>query len=149
MAGFMQRYQGETYALLRIMTGLLFVWHGTSKLFGFPTEAPAEAPAFVIYVAGPIELVGGALVALGLFTRWAAFICSGLMAAAYWMAHGLNHLFPLVNQGELAALYCFVFLFIAANGPGMWSVEGARLDWPLPAFHWPAESRAAAWEARE
>ena len=126
MASFMKRYDGETYALLRIMTGLLFLWHGTQKLFGFPAAMPSDAPAFIVYVAGPIELVGGVLVALGLFTRWAAFLCSGLMAAAYWMAHGTKHLFPLQNGGELAALYCFVFLFIAAHGAGMWSVDGQR-----------------------
>jgi putative oxidoreductase len=125
MATFMRRFDQETYALLRIVTGLLFVWHGAQKLFGFPKEAP-DAPAFILYVAGPIELVGGLLVCLGLFTRWAAFVCSGLMASAYWMAHGTKHLFPLVNGGELAALYCFVFLFLAAQGPGMWSLDGAR-----------------------
>ena len=125
MAAFMRRFDGETYALLRIVAGLLFLWHGTQKLFGFPAPSP-DAPAFVIWVAGPIELVGGTLVAIGLFTRWAAFLCSGLMAAAYWMAHGTQHLFPIVNRGELAALYCFVFLFIAAHGAGRWSVDGAR-----------------------
>ena len=83
----------------------------------------AGAPAFIIWTAGPIELVGGALVMVGLATRWAAFLCSGLMAFAYWMAHGFNALLPLVNQGELAALYCFAFLWIAAHGPGMWSLE--------------------------
>ena len=126
MATFMKPFGGETYALLRIMTGLLFLWHGSQKLVGFPKAVPESAPAFVLYVAGPIELVGGVLVMLGLFTRWAAFLCSGTMAAAYWMAHGTNHLFPLLNGGELAALYCFVFLFIAAHGPGMWSIDGAR-----------------------
>jgi len=126
MASFMGKYHGEAYALMRIMTGLLFLWHGTQKLFGFPAEMPMEAPAFIIYVAGPIELVGGVLVAIGLFTRWAAFLCSGLMAAAYWMAHGTKALFPMLNGGELAALYCFVFLFIAANGAGRWSADDAR-----------------------
>ncbi len=125
MAWFMTRFGGESHALLRIMAGLLLLWHGSQKLFGFP-QAPPDAPAFVIYVAGSIELVGGILVAIGLFTRQAAFVCSGLMAAAYWMAHGTRHLFPLVNGGELAALYCFVFLFIAANGAGMWSADAVR-----------------------
>ncbi len=110
---------------MRIVTGLLFLWHGSQKLFGFPQASP-EAPVLVIYVAGTIELVGGALVAAGLFTRWAAFLCSGLMASAYWMAHGTEHLLPLVNGGELAVLYCFVFLFIAAHGSGVWSVDAAR-----------------------
>ena len=127
MASFMQRFNGETYALLRIVTGLLLLWHGTQKLFGFPQAAP-DVPAFILYGAGPIELVGGTLVAIGLFTRWAAFLCSGLMAAAYWMAHGPKHLFPLINGGELAVLYCFVFLFIAANGAGMWSADTARRE---------------------
>jgi putative oxidoreductase len=125
MAPFMARYSSQTYALMRIVTGLVFLWHGTGKLLGFPEKVP-DAPAFVLYVAGPIELVGGALVMVGLFTRWAAFACSGLMAAAYWMAHGTNHLFPQVNGGELAVLYCFVFLFISSKGAGIWSIEGSR-----------------------
>ena len=126
MATFLQPYAPQTYALLRIVTGLLFLWHGPHKLLGFPAPAPEGIPAFVTYVASPIELVGGVLVMIGLMTRWAAFVCSGLMAAAYWMAHGTKALFPLVNQGEMAILYCFVFLFIAAQGPGIWSVDGSR-----------------------
>jgi len=126
MATFMTRFRSETYALLRIMAGFLLLWHGAVKLFGFPVEAPTGIPAFVTYVGGPVELVGGTLVMLGLFTRWAAFVCSGMMAAAYWMAHGTHALLPLVNEGELAALYCFVFLAIAGNGSGIWSVDTAR-----------------------
>jgi putative oxidoreductase len=122
---FMNRYSARTYALMRIVAGLLFLWHGTQKLFGFPAPMP-EAPAFIVYVAGPIEFLGGLMVAVGLFTNWAAFVCSGLMAAAYWMAHGTKAFFPLVNGGEMAALYCFVFLFISANGPGIWSVDAIR-----------------------
>jgi putative oxidoreductase len=97
-----------------------------SKLLGIPTPPPPEAPAFVIYVGGGIELVAGALVMLGLFTRWAAFIASGEMAVAYWLAHGTRALLPIQNQGELAVLYCFVFLFIAAHGPGRWSMDAGR-----------------------
>jgi len=126
MAAFMTRYGAETHALLRIVAGLLFLCHGASKLFGVPVPLPGEAPAFVIYVAGPIELFGGLLVMLGLYTRWAAFLCSGLMAAAYWMAHGTKGLFPIANGGELAVLYCFVFLFLSAHGAGIWSVDAAR-----------------------
>ncbi len=85
--------------------------------------APPDAPAFVIYVAGSIELIGGVMVAAGFMTRWAAFLCSGLMAVAYWMAHGTKHLLPQMNQGEPAVLYCFVFLFICAKGSGKWSVD--------------------------
>jgi putative oxidoreductase len=126
MAGFMRPYESHTYALLRIVAGLLFLWHGSQKLFGFPVEARDGTPAFITYIAGPIELVGGLLVMIGLFTRWSAFLCSGLMASAYWMAHGTKALFPLVNKGELAVLYCFVFLFIATRGGGLWSVDGSR-----------------------
>ena len=126
MAAFMSGFGAQTHALLRIVAGLLFLCHGASKLLGFPVPVPAEAPPFVIFIAGPIELFGGLLVMLGLFTRYAAFLCSGLMAAAYWFAHGTKALFPIQNQGELAALYCFVFLFLSAHGSGIWSVDAAR-----------------------
>jgi putative oxidoreductase len=128
MAFLMERFGAETHALARIVTGLLFMCHGGQKLLGWPAPMPegAQAPAFVIWVAGGIELVGGALVAIGLFTRQVAFLCSGLMAAAYWMAHGTKDLFPINNGGELAALYCFVFLFFSAHGSGIWSVDAAR-----------------------
>ena len=125
MPAFMRDYERQTYALLRIVAGLLFLWHGASKLVGFPVPAP-EAPAFILYVAGPIELFGGALVMIGLFTRWAAFVCSGQMAVAYWAFHASRGLTPLENHGELAVLYCFVFLCIAASGPGIWSVDRAQ-----------------------
>ena len=126
MATFMKPYESQTYALMRIVAGFLFLWHGCQKLFGFPGTLPEGVPAFIIYVAGPIEFIGGILVMIGLFTHWAAFICSGQMAAAYWMGHGTKALLPLVNGGELAALYCFVFLFIASRGPGIWSVDAAQ-----------------------
>ncbi len=126
MTGFMERHQPSVYALLRIVTGFLLLWHGMQKLFEFPSGPPPGIPVFVIYVAGPIELVGGAFVMIGLFSRWAAFLCSGLMAAAYWMAHGTENLLPFLNGGELAVLYCFVFLFIATRGSGIWSVDALR-----------------------
>ena len=126
MEHFMKRFETQSYALLRIFTGFLFLWHGSQKLLGIPGEAPAGAPAFIIYVAGPIELVGGILILVGLFTRWAAFLCSGLMAGAYWLAHGTQSFLPLLNGGELAVLYCFVFLFISAHGAGIWSIDDAR-----------------------
>lgn len=125
MASFMHPYASHTYALMRIVTGFLFLWHGTQKLLSVPMPPP-QVPAFVIAIAGPIELVGGTLVMIGLFTGWAAFLCSGLMAFAYWMAHGTQALLPIQNKGELAALYCFVFLYIAAHGSGIWSVDAAR-----------------------
>ncbi len=119
---FLDKYQEETYALLRIVSGFLFIWHGTQKLINFPAEFPYPLNP-LMYAAGSIEMIGGALVMIGLFTRPAAFICSGTMAVAYWMAHGMNHLFPILNGGELAALFCFAFLFIAARGPGIWSLD--------------------------
>jgi putative oxidoreductase len=125
MPTFMKPYEPQAYALLRIVAGLLFIWHGTQKLLGFP-GTPPPVPGFVAFIAGPIELIGGLLVMIGLFAGWAAFLCSGLMAAAYWMAHGFNALFPIANGGELAVLYCFVFLYIAAKGSGIWSVDAAR-----------------------
>jgi len=124
MPTFMQPFAQQTYAMMRIVTGLLFLWHGTQKLFAFPLPPP-PVPAFVIYIAGPIELVGGFLVMVGLYAGWAAFLCSGLMAFAYWMVHGLQALFPIQNGGELAALYCFVFLYISSRGSGIWSVDAA------------------------
>ena len=93
--------------------------------FGWPTPTP-DAPLPIIYISGGIELVGGLLVAVGFFTTWAAFLCSGLMAAAYWMVHGSKGLIPATNGGELAVLYCFIFLYIASKGAGKWSVDEAR-----------------------
>ena len=126
MPTFMRSYETQTYTLLRIVAGFLFLWHGMEKLFGFPGAPPPGAPPFVVYVGGFLELVCGVLVMLGLVTRWAAFIASGEMAFAYWTAHGARALLPIQNQGELAALYCFVFLFIAARGPGGWSLDSGR-----------------------
>jgi len=124
MATFMKPYSAQTFALFRIITGLLFLSHGLQKIFGLFGGAPAEAPPFVIWVAGSIELVGGTLIAVGFMTRWAAFVCSGLMASAYWMAHGTKAFHPIMNGGEMALLYCFAFLFIAAHGAGIWSADG-------------------------
>jgi putative oxidoreductase len=124
---FMKSYEAETYAAMRAVSGFLFLWHGVQKLFGFPPMPPGiEVPAFVTWIAGPIELVGGALVMVGLFTHAAAFLASGLMAFAYWMAHGPKALLPILNGGEPAVIYCFVFLFIAARGGGKWSIDAAR-----------------------
>ena len=123
---FMKSFSAQIYALMRIVIGLLFFCHGTQKLFDFPSALSFEGTPFVIYGAGSIECLGGLLIAMGLFTRWMAFVCSGLMAVAYWMAHGTKAFFPIDNGGELAALYCFIFLFIAAHGPGIWSLDSAQ-----------------------
>jgi putative oxidoreductase len=123
--GFLDTYRPQIFALTRIVVGFLFTFHGAQKLFGVLGGAPAEMPAPLLYTSGVIELFGGGLVALGLFTRPAAFLCSGLMAAAYFMAHQPNGLLPIQNHGELAVLYCWVFLAISAAGDGIWSL-GAR-----------------------
>ena len=123
MLGFMNRYTDYTYALLRIVSGFLFIFHGSQKLFGFPGGAPEGIPAFIIYIAGPVELVGGILIMIGLFAREAAFLSAGLMAAAYFMAHATSALFPILNRGELAIMFCFVYLYIACVGSGIWSID--------------------------
>jgi putative oxidoreductase len=125
MASFMAPYGAQTYALMRIVIGFLMLWHGAQKLFGFPVGMPDGVPGFVVWVAGPIEFFGGILVMIGLMTRWAAFLSSGTMAAAYWMGHGTRDVLPMMNGGELAAIYCFVFLHISAQGAGIWSVDGS------------------------
>lgn len=112
-------------SVLRIMTGFLFLWHGAQKLFDFPPSGRTgdPAPAFVTYGAGSLELFGGILIFVGLFTRPTAFVMSGLMAVAYFMAHGLNAFLPIVNKGELAVLYCFVFFYLFFAGGGPWSLD--------------------------
>jgi putative oxidoreductase len=124
MATLMQRYGGQTYALMRIVTSFLFLWHGMSKLFDFPK--PSGAPEWVVYGAGPIELIGGALIMIGLFTRPAAFIASGMAAVGYFVVHAKQGFFPIMNGGETIVLYCFVFLYISAHGAGIWSIDGLR-----------------------
>jgi putative oxidoreductase len=123
------RYSEPAYAALRIVTGFLFACHGAQKILGLLggiDEAGGTAAFGLIWVAGAIELVGGLLVMLGLFTGTAAFICSGQMAVAYFMAHQPQALFPIQNKGELAVLYCWSFLFIATRGSGIWSIDRAR-----------------------
>ncbi len=126
MLDFMAKFGPQTYALLRIVAGFLFLWHGTQKLLGFPGGSSGDRPFHITYIAGPIELFGGLLLMLGLFTRPVAFLCSGLMASAYWMSHGTRALLPIENRGELAALYCFLFLFLSAQGSGIWSLDALR-----------------------
>jgi putative oxidoreductase len=127
MRRWLGRIEGHVYALMRIVVGFLFACHGAQKLFGvlggMGGQPGATAPLFELaWFGGVIELLGGALVALGLFTSWAAFISSGQMAVAYFMFHQNQGPLPIQNKGELAALYCFVFLFIAARGSGPWSL---------------------------
>jgi putative oxidoreductase len=118
----------KVLSVLRIVTGLLFMQHGTAKLLGFPQiEMFANLQLFSLYgLAGVLELVGGALIVIGLFTRPVAFVLSGMMAVAYFMAHAPQAFMPILNSGELAVLYCFVFLYLAAAGAGPWSVDATR-----------------------
>jgi putative oxidoreductase len=121
-------------SVLRAVAGFLFVVHGTQKLFGFPTSMPGGAELSpLVLAAGVIEAAGGVLLLLGLLTRPVAFILSGEMAFAYFKAHAPQGFWPLMNGGELAVLYCFVFLFIAAAGPGRWSVDALIRP---PAIRW-------------
>ena len=114
-------------SILRIVAALLFLEHGTQKLLGFP-PGPNPAPALftLIWVQGVIELVGGVLLAIGLFTRPVAFILAGDMAVAYFMAHAPRSFYPLLNGGDLAITYCFIFLYLAVAGGGIWSLDTAR-----------------------
>lgn len=128
---FMSRFEEVTLSLLRFVTGLMFWQHGAQKLLGmfggFGGTPGAKAPlASMMGFAGLLEFVGGILIAIGLFTRPTAFVLSGTMAAAYFMAHAPNGFWPVVNQGELAALYCFVFLYLSARGGGRYGVDGMR-----------------------
>jgi putative oxidoreductase len=124
----LSRWQPQLLAILRIVTGLLFLEHGLIKLIGFP---PGGKPGLqdvgsFLWIAGVIETITSVLVVLGLFTRLAAFVAAGEMAIAYWTVHAKMGLYPAVNMGEAAILYCFVFLYLAGAGPGAWSLDGAR-----------------------
>ena len=128
----LSRWQPQLLAILRIVVGLLFLEHGLSKFLGFPVPFPVHPLPPMLLAAGAIELVGGLLITIGLFTRLAAFIASGEMAVAYWMQHFPKSPWPIANMGEAAILFCFVFLYICAAGPGMWSVDHMRMRAPSP-----------------
>jgi putative oxidoreductase len=121
------RWAGEALSLLRIVTALLFLQHGTSKVLQFPPFPMGEVPVgSLFWIAGVIEIIGGLLLLAGIFSRPVAFILAGEMAVAYWMSHAPRSTFPLLNQGEGAILFCFIFLLIAAAGPGPWSLDAKR-----------------------
>src|SRR5689334_8941691 len=134
MERFLGRYEPYFYAILRIVTGFLFLMHGTQKVLGFPAKPPAPMaaagtppPSDIVTalgsVSGYFELVLGLLIFLGLFGGWAGFFASGMMAIAYFTAHQPKGILPIMNGGDLAVLFCFVFLYIAARGSGLWSVD--------------------------
>ena len=127
---FFETWRPRALAVLRIVTAYLFITHGTAKLFGVPHQAMFDGLKLMSLtgVAGMLELVGGALMLIGLFVRPVAFVMCGFMAVAYFMAHGSqgNVLVPMLNKGELAVLYCFVFLYFSAAGAGAWSVDALR-----------------------
>jgi putative oxidoreductase len=123
----LDRYTPHALAALRIITALLMIQHATMKFFAFPAPMPMPGPLpTIIVVAGVIELVTGTLILLGLFTRPAAFLASGTMAAAYFLGHATQGFWPALNQGEAAIMFCFAFLTLSFTGPGAWSVDGLR-----------------------
>ncbi len=127
---FLAPHEGKAYALLRIIAGLMFSLHGMQKIFGILSTHPQPAVGSQMWIGGMLELVGGLMIAIGLLTVIFAFLCSGMMAVAYvqfhWQFAFDAKFFPAVNQGEMAVLYCFIFLLIACRGPGMWSVDSRR-----------------------
>ena len=120
----LERLAPYVLSIVRIMVALLFFEHGLAKLFGFPQQPTPPPELFsLVWFSGAIELVGGAFAAVGLFTRAAAFIMSGEMAVGYFMAHAPQSFFPLINRGDGAILYCFIFLYLFFAGPGPWSLD--------------------------
>ena len=127
MDKFLGKYSPYIYAILRIVAGLMFAMHGSQKLFGIPGNKPPLPFASLLGVGGAIELITGLMIALGLLAGYAAFIASGEMAVAYFMTHASQGFLPIINHGELAVLYCFLFFYIGARGSGVWSID-AFLD---------------------
>jgi putative oxidoreductase len=126
--GFLNSHTGLLLSVLRIVSALLFISHGTTKLLGFPpTEmfATPPEPMTLMWFGGILEAFGGALLLIGLFTRPVAFVLSGMMAVAYWMFHAPQSFYPVQNGGDAAILFCFVFLYIAAAGGGSLSADNA------------------------
>src|SRR5690348_8583517 len=124
LTAFAQSWRPQLLSVLRIVAGFMFMLHGAQKLLGFPAPFPSHIELFsLLGLAGILELFGGALVMIGLFTRPVAFILAGEMAFAYFMRHFPRSFWPVVNAGDAAVLYCFVFLYIAAAGAGPWSID--------------------------
>lgn len=123
----LDRWRPIMLSVLRIVAALIFLEHGTQKLFGFPPSPNPGPPMLSMAgIGGILEFVGGTLLLVGLFTRPVAFILAGEMAVAYWMFHAPRNVFPAVNGGDAAILYCFVFLYLVFAGPGPWSIDATR-----------------------
>lgn len=140
---FMHRWQPQVHALLRIVLGFLFACHGAQKLLGLPhppANGTVELMSFMGF-AGALELVGGFMVMVGLFTRPIAFLLSGMMAVAYFMAHQPQGALPITNKGEPAVLYCFAFLFLSAAGSGLYSLDALLERRKLESAHAGSEAR--------
>ena len=126
--GLQSLWAPRVLSVLRIVTALIFIAHGTQKLFGFPVMPDGGLPPVFsfFWVGGVLEFGGGLMILLGLFTRPVAFLLAGEMAVAYWMFHAPRNLYPVLNGGDAAILYCFVFLLLVFTGPGALSIDGAR-----------------------
>lgn len=127
MNTFLSSWSPRVLSILRMIAGFLIFFHGSQKLFNYPSKEGFTAATGLILVAGILEFFGGILLFLGLFTRITAFVLSGLMAVAYFMAHAPNGFLPLINKGELAVIYCFVYFYFVFAGGGAWSLD--RLIW--------------------
>ncbi len=129
---FFAKFSDYSYALMRMVVGFMFSFHGVQKIFGILSDYPSPAIGTQMWFGGLIELIGGFLIMVGFKTRWAAFITSGMMAVAYFQFHWKfqfnTNFFPAINQGEPAVLYCFIFLYIACKGSGIWSLEKLGAD---------------------
>ena len=123
----LSKWSPQVLSILRFIAGFLMIWHGSQKLFGAPPSSGGGGGGAMMTIAGIIEFFGGALLIVGLFTRPAAFLLSGLMAVAYFMAHAPGGFLPIVNKGELAVIYCFVYFYLFFAGGGAWSLD--RLIW--------------------
>jgi putative oxidoreductase len=120
------QYRPQALAVLRIVVALLFIEHGTMKLFGFPAPQGGDSLPPLLLVAALLEVIGGILLVIGLFTRPVAFILSGQMAVAYFMAHFSKGFWPALNGGEAAIMFCFVFLYLVFSGPGAWALDNGK-----------------------
>lgn len=133
MERFLKQYSPHLYAILRIFAGLMFAMHGSQKVFGIPGDESPVPLASLLGVGAALELICGVLIALGLVASYAAFIASGGMAVCYFTMHFPQGFLPILNQGELAVLYCFLFLYIAAQGSGVWSIDALLGEREKPA----------------